>query len=52
MAEPTDPEKDRAWDLVEWQISEEMVKSDADWPKVRGWAQERVVHIDSFVSRP
>ena len=52
MAEPTDAEMNRAWDLVENQISEEMVKPDADWPKVRRWAQELVDHVDSFVSRP
>ena len=50
MAEPTDAEKNRVWDLVE-QIEDEMVKAEADWPKVRGWAHELAEHVDSFTSR-
>ena len=51
MAEPTDAEKNRVWDLVE-QIEDEMVKAEADWPNVRGWAHELAEHVDSFTSRP
>ena len=52
MPEPTEAERIRVWDLVEWQISEEMVKAEADWPKVRAWAHELAEHVDSFTSRP
>ena len=51
MAEPTDAEKNRVWDLVE-QIEDEIVRADADWRKVRSWAQALAEHVDSFTSRP
>lgn len=52
MAEPTDAERTRVWDLVESQIAEEMAKTDVDWQKVRDLTRELADHVESFTSRP
>lgn len=51
MAEPTDAERTRVWDLVE-EISAEAIKPAVDWPKVRGWVQELTEQLDLFLARP
>ena len=50
MAEPTDAERIRVWDLGE-RIMDEAVKPEVDWPQVRRWAHDLAEHIDSFLDR-
>lgn len=51
MAEPTEAEKNRVWELVE-QIEDETVKPDTDWSRVRRWVGELDARIRSFQERP